>query len=153
MTREEISRSFVNLSGRCKMNCPYSLQCNHGDYCVMKEAALIMNSDASKIAELTEQNRILKSLNMLQLNYTKFMEERCYAYYDMIHDYNGGVVKKLYIAPKRKMAIQRRKNAARKARKREEEMEKLELEEMDGDPRYAMRNSAKSDYPAEEIIV
>lgn len=148
MTREELARVFMSLPGRCKFNCPFSAQCQNGDFCVLKEAALVMLSDASKIRELTEQNGLLKSLGLLQLNYTKFMEERCFEYYDMIHAYNGGVVKQMRLSPKRKMAIQRRKRAARKMKENLKQPKRVE--DMDGNPDYALKtseNTVSEHYP------
>ena len=130
MTREEMIRSFSNAKGRCKMQCPYSFACNKGNDCVFKDAALVMAADANRMVELKEQLEILKGINKLQLAYTRFMEDRCFDYYDMIHDYNGGVIKKLYISPKRKMAAKRKRRTIKAKKLRNREL-------MDGDPQYA----------------
>ena len=142
MTREEMIRSFVNVPGRCKQQCPYQDRCHHGDFCVFKEAALIMSADKEKIDNLREQIKTLRGLTKMVADYAGYMESRCYEYYDMIHDYNGGIVKQMYIPPKRKMAAKRMK-ATKRLRNREL---------MDGDPRYA-DPSIVPDEKIEEVIV
>lgn len=143
MTKAEMIKSFANVPGRCKMQCPYSADCQHGDYCIFKSVALTLSADNAKISELEEQKKILRGLCELQLNYTKYLEERCLDYYDMIHDYNGGVEKKLWIPPKRKYATKRRKKTVKMLRNREL---------MDGDPKYADPDRIVTEH-VEEVIV
>lgn len=142
MTREEMIRSFVNVPGRCRQQCPYQDRCHHGDFCVFKEAALIMSADKEKIENLREQIHTLRDLVKLVGNYGEYMESRCVEYYDMIHAYNGGVEKKLYIPPRRKLAAKRRKKAKM--------LRNREL--MDGDPKYADPSIVHQE-KIEEVVV
>lgn len=143
MTKQDMIKSFANVPGRCKMTCPYSAGCHHGDYCIFKAVALTIQADTAKIKELEKQRNILRGLVDMLRKYAGYLEARCLDYYDMIHDYNGGVEKKLWIPPRRKYAAQRRKKTIKKLRNREL---------MDGDPRYAENISPHSE-PVEEVIV
>lgn len=147
MTREEMIKSFANAPGRCKMQCPYQKQCHNSDFCVFKEAALIIAADQEKIRELTEQARTMRDLVKIIHQYAKYMEERCFDYYKMIHDYNGGVEKKLWIPPKRRLATMRRRKtvAAKKKALRDRTL-------MDGDPQYAQPSSPPQE-KIEEVLV
>ena len=142
MTREEMIRSFVNVPARCGQKCPYQDRCHHGDFCVFKEAALIMSADKEKMENLRKQIYTLRDLIKIVGDYGAYMESRCFEYYDMIHDYNGGVEKQLYIPPRRKMAAKRRKKTKM--------LRNREL--MDGDPQYA-DPSIEHYEKVEEVIV
>lgn len=142
MTREEMIRSFVNVPGRCRQQCPYQDRCHHGDFCVFKEAALVMSADKEKIENLRKQIQTLRDLIKIVGDYGSYMESRCFEYYDMIHDYNGGVTKKLYIPPKRKMAAKRLKKTKM--------LRNREL--MDGDPKYADPSNIPKP-KVEEVVV
>ena len=144
MTKEEMIRSFNNVKHRCKQQCPYQRTCKNGDFCVLREAALIMASDAIRMKEMEQQIKTLRDLNYLQLDYARFMEERCYDYYDSIHDYNEGVIKKLNISPKRKMAMMRRKKTQKLKQYRDRT-------KMDGDPRYEKTFTVSKEAPEEMI--
>lgn len=146
MTREEMIKSFANVPGRCKRQCPYVDKCNFGNFCVFKEAALVMSRDAAKINNLEHQLDIMSSFAKLLNNYIVHLEDICHRYYDMIHDYNGGVVKKLYIPGRRKRATKvkpkRPKMNAKKARDGV----------YDGDPLYEQKDLNKETYDIEELI-
>lgn len=150
MTREEMIRSFANTSARCKLQCPYSKTCHHGDFCIFKEVALMLSADKTRLAEMEEQVRIMKELCYVQLGYARYMEQRCFDYYDMIHAYNGGVEKKLWIPPRRRMAAERRRKT--KAAKAAEAKRVRDKTKLDGDPQYA-QNITPPREEAEEVIV
>lgn len=146
MTKQELIRSFVNAPSKCKQQCMYQKQCHMGDFCVLKEAALIMSSDAVRIAELDDKLTRQKEVEKSDKARIAFLEERCTDYYDSIHDYNGGVVKKLYISPKRKMAAERRRRTVAARAK--------DKTQFDGDPRYAQNSSdPASKEAAPEVVV
>ena len=142
MTREEMMRSFVNAPERCRQNCPYQDRCQRGDFCVFKEAALIMSADKERIGVLERQIKMLRDLIKMVGDYGSYMEACCFDYYDMIHDYNGGAVKEMRLEKRRKKAARRRR-----------QLKKLRNHElMDGDPRYAEPVSEPKE-KIEEVIV
>jgi hypothetical protein len=138
----------------------YSKTCCNGAFCVLKEAALILAADANRRLELDERIDHWKNVCQYQNDYIKRLEQRCYAYYDMIHLYNGGVINKLWIPPRRKAAMrtyrlrqQRKLEERRVQREKEKTLKKLRIaEEMDGDPRYEYK-PIRSKYSTKEIII
>lgn len=158
MTREELIRSFRNVSARCKQQCPYQKVCHYGDFCPMAEAALVMSADATRIAALEEKINVLKTELEEQANTNQkvrdamqreidILDAQCYDYYDMIKAYNGGVEKQLYISPKRKYAKERLRRTLRDKKLKKTK----DLTELDGDPRYA-KTTPKPKQPEEVVI-
>ena len=143
-TRAELIKSFANVSTRCKQQCPYNNVCDHGDYCVFKQAALIMRADDTRVHQADRRADAAINEARIQAGVAKELENVCFQYYDMIHDYNGGVVKKLYIPPARKMATKRLRRTLKGKR----------LVDRDGKPEYAPKSEAmvKYDYSGMEII-
>jgi len=143
MTKEEMMRSFLNVRGRCKQNCPYQGQCNGGVLCIFREAALIMRADNERITELKEQRETMRALAELILGYANFMEGRCYEYYDMIHAYNCGHVNKMDLPRYRVLATRKRKRT-RKMNAEKEKFYRQHPELKDGDPRFAMPSTTNT---------
>jgi len=135
-TRPELIKSFANINTKCKQQCPYNNVCERGDFCVFKQAALIMRADDTRVQLADRRAEAAIAEARLQAEVAKQYEDVCFQYYDMIHDYNGGVVKKLYIPPARKMATKRLRRTL-KARR---------LVDRDGKPEYAPKSERHVDY-------
>lgn len=142
MTRGEMIKSFANVSARCKFQCPYSNTCDSGNFCIFKEVALLLNRDDVNDRYQKEKLMGLKNIAEWMTDYIRFLEAICKDYYDMIHDYNGGVVKKLRIPGKRKKVLSGR--PPRMARR--------DRSAYDGDPRYAAPRQTDSEYYKEELV-
>lgn len=135
--------SFANISETCNYNCPYVDSCHNRQYCVFKEIALIMRSDKNRIAELEESLRLMKVMAKSELEYSQGLERACGDYYEMIHDFNSGINKKVVVAGRRKKASS--VNYPPKLRKKDKTI-------YDGDPKYGIRLSDPPEYTGEEIL-
>ncbi len=135
--------SFANVSETCDYKCPYVESCRNRQVCIFKEVALIMRSDKNRIAELEEALRLMKVMSKAELEYSQSLERVCYDYYDMIHDFNGGVVKKVTIPGKHQNAP--KLNYRPRMPKRDKTV-------YDGDPKYGIRLTDPPEYTGEEIL-
>ena len=117
----EVATKLASASAKCeKHKCPYAAQCK-GDYtsCQMKEIALILRSQCAEIDTLTAVIAGLRDILAGVTEYVKDLEKINKRYHDLVLAFQQGY------RPK--------KNVRRKYKPRK----KKNVEEMDGDERYA----------------
>lgn len=132
----DVALRLASASATCeKHKCPYMAQCK-GDYlsCQMKEVAMIIRSQAAEIETLTAMVKGLQEIMSGASAYIQDLEKINRQYHDLCIAFQHGY------RPKKNV------------RKPYKPRKKKNVEEMDGDARYAFNPEKKEPEPPPVVI-
>ena len=149
MTREELIRAFGHVDGRCHQKCPFANRCRLGQECVMRDAAMILTSDKSRMELLEKQIDALKISMAVISDYAKSVEETAIEYYKAIRAYCSGETR-LQFMPKNMREYKKKHFRMPKVKKPTARDKTI----YDGNPLYAQEEEPKQkNVWAKEVMI